>query len=218
MWTNFFDKIVVLNIPEREDRMESVVSQSRIFQIPIERIEAIKNDNGQAGIYDSLMKLFTAAVKEDLKRILVFEDDFKITRSDLNPLMEKVIQQLPGYWHMLYLGANLPNPTMVTQYSANLLITKRALALHAVAYSRECMEMILALPRQLPVDLQIASFIHPLGHTYVTYPLLCTQRDGISDIDKVRNEEGKLIGKKSKNDFYITPRYIKVCEYLNLQP
>lgn len=208
MWTNFFSKIYLLNLPERKDRL--VVSAIELGAVGIEAtvFPAVKCDNGQEGVYLSLMQIFRHAVDRKYSSVLIFEDDFERCTGvpEFKKTMYDALLQLPEYWHMLFLGANLPDPKQVTQYSANLLKTKRALALHSVAYSYECMEMILSLPRQLPIDLQIASFIHPMGHTYVTFPILCTQRPGYSNIE-LRNVSYKL---------YIEDRYENVLKHLKM--
>lgn len=217
---NFFDKIFVINLPERKDKLKRVVSEMDRFDIHYQVVDGIKRENGQEGIYLTLIDVFDMAIRRfGAERILVFEDDVEIRRLDFHSVMRRATEQLPEYWHMLYLGANLPNKDFVSRYSDDLLRVKRALALHAVAYSREGMGAIMALPRQLPVDLQIANFIHPMGHTYMTYPMLCTQRDDISDIEKTTDESGNVVGKKVFNNAsYIEPRYNKVCEHLNLKP
>lgn len=209
-WTKFFSNIYLLNLPERKDRLVASALELGCMGIEATVFPAIKCDNGQEGVYLSLMKIFRHAVDNLYSSVLIFEDDFERCTGvpDFNQTMEKAVRQLPEYWHMLFLGANLPVPELVTQYSANLLRTKRALGLHAVAYSHECMQMILCLPRQLPVDLQIANFIHPLGHSYVTYPLLCSQRVGYSDIEK----------RVTNYRVYLEDRYLTVLNHLNINP
>lgn len=204
MWTEFFSKIVLINLPERKDRFLRSMGEFAVYNMYPEIVDGIKRENGQDGVRDTLIKLFTSLLKDPaIKNVLVFEDDVKIiTHSPFgfNGIMEWVVDQMPKYWHMLYLGANLPDPKLVTECRANLFKTKRALALHAVAYSRECMEMVLSLPKQLAIDLEIANFINPLGHSYVTFPLLCTQHPGYSDIEK----------KQTDYSNFIEDRYLKV--------
>lgn len=216
----FFDHTFVVNLEDRPDRLESAKSEMAEHRIPYTVFTACRGTNGQDGIYTTLMKIFRRAIsRHDAKSILVFEDDVRILRNNFNSVIHAATNQLPERWHMLYLGANLPKPELVTRYSENLLRVKRALALHAVAYSREGMEAIMALPKMLPVDLQIANFLQQAGHSYMVYPMLCTQHDGISDIEKTIDESGVEVGKAVKNDErYISPRYQKVCQQLNIKP
>lgn len=202
-----FDRTVMINLDERTDRLLHGSAMLSACGIGFERVPGIKKENGQEGIYDTLMIIFMDAVYRELQSVMVFEDDVKILQDDFNELLNASVSELPKGWHMLYLGANLPDHKLVTRYSDYLLKTKRALALHAVAYSLECMKMILSLPRQLPVDLQIANFIHPMNETYVTYPLLCSQRPDYSNIE---NREVCYTN-------YIEDRYAAVIKHLNFK-
>lgn len=218
MWTNFFSRIVLINLASRPDRLVESSLELKRHKIPFEVVPAIKNENGQQGISDTLRGLFRETLDAGHRNVLVFEDDVRmvVEPEEFERVMDLALVELPGHWDILYLGANLPNKAMVSEYSAHLLSTKRALALHAVAYSRGGMEKILSLKPYLPIDLQIADLINIQGCSFVTFPLLCTQKEGFSDIEKTTNEKGEIVSKKTKNDFYITPRYRKVEEYLGL--
>jgi GR25 family glycosyltransferase involved in LPS biosynthesis len=182
MWHNFFDRIVVLNLKHRRDRLFEVEKEMNKYKIPFELVEAIYHQDGRVGIYESIKSLFRHSIKENQKNILIFEDDVKILREDFNELMELCVEQLPEDWRIFHLGANLPDKTKVIQYSENLLQVKRALALHAVAFSSDTMKSILTLPYQVPIDITIANWIHSGGGCFCSYPLLATQKPGKSDI------------------------------------
>lgn len=190
-WTSYFDEIFLINLPTRPDRLKISSGQLKFYDIPYSVVAGIGNIDGRKGIYNTLLKLFRECVYRKLSRVLIFEDDFKFLHSP-NEIMQSCIDQLPLTWRQLYLGANLPNPNLVSRYSENLLLTKRALALHAVAYSLEMMEMILSLPIQAPIDLQITNFCHD-KEIYCTYPLLATQTPGISNVEKKYIDWGPFI-------------------------
>lgn len=208
-WTKFFDCIFVINLRKRRDRLGSVRVEFESHNFEYYIFYATENINGQQGVYDSLISLFKDCLRWGFKNVLVFEDDVKMLADpiEFERVMDLAVIELPTSWEMLYLGANLPSPDSVAEYSAHLLVAKRALALHAVAYSRECMEMIVALPKMLPVDLQIANFIHPRGRTFITYPILCSQQEGFSDIEK----------RQTNYKIFIEDRYEKVVQHLNLR-
>ena len=71
-WISKIDEIVVLNLPEREDRLIQFTAMMEEYKIPFRRIEAIKKDNGAEGLRDSMVKLFTEALSKRHKNILVF--------------------------------------------------------------------------------------------------------------------------------------------------
>lgn len=208
MWTNFFSRIVLINLASRPDRLVESSLELKRHKIPFEVVSAIKNENGQQGISDTLRELFVESLEFGNGPLLVFEDDVRmvVEPEEFERVMDLALLELPSHWDMLYLGANLPNPRRVEEYSAHLLRTIRALALHAVAYSRRGMEEILALQPTLPIDLQIADEINTAGGSFITYPLLCTQKEGFSDI------EGRRVNYSS----FIEDRYKIVEDYLGL--
>ena len=203
-WTSFFDKIYLINLPIRPHRLCVSKAQLDFNEIPFEVIPAISHADGAKGIYATLLRLFKECVENKSGPILVFEDDFKFL-CPVERVMQSCIEQLPKGWRQLYLGANLPNPHMVSLYSGNLFLTKRALALHAVAYSLEMMEMILSLPVMPPIDLQITNFCHD-KEIYCTYPLLATQWPGHSDINN----------KWEDYTHFIDDRYEEVIKHLKI--
>lgn len=207
MWTDFFGQIELINLAHRTDRLLQSMDELRKYGIRPLVCRATKCENGQEGIYKTLRSIFETYVHSG-RPIMVFEDDCQmvVSPTEFRHVIEMAIMELPPDWDMLYLGANLPDPRQVYRYSTHLLRTARALALHAVAYSHKCMKYILSLPPELPIDLQLANTVHPLGKTFVTYPLLCTQRPSFSDIE----------GKATDYGCFIEDRYKKVEEYLGL--
>jgi GR25 family glycosyltransferase involved in LPS biosynthesis len=208
MWTNFFSRIVLINLASRPDRLVESSLELKRHKIPFEVVEGIKNENGQQGISDTLRGLFRETLEQSNGPLLVFEDDVRmvVEPAEFERIMDLALIELPSHWDMLYLGANLPSPRVVSEFSAHLLRTKRALALHAVAYSRRGMEEILSLPPTLPIDLQIADEINTAGGSFVTYPLLCTQKESYSNIER------KVVCYSR----YIEDRYAEVEKYLGL--
>lgn len=206
-WMNYFDEIFLINLPTRVDKLMKSSDQFRKYGIKFKVVKAISDVDGAKGLYMTMYFLFKECLRRRLTRILVFEDDFKFL-FDPTELMEACIKQLPITWRQFYLGANLPKPHLVSKYSNNLLLTKRALSSHAVAYSMEMMEMIVSLPMQHPIDLQVANFLHPNGEIYCAYPLLATQMTGSSDIKN---------GAQVDQTDFIDRRYQEVINHLNKQ-
>lgn len=208
MWTDFFSRIVLINLVTRTDRLLESSDELNKYGVPFEVVRAIKNENGQRGISDTLRALFKESLKMGHKKLLVFEDDVKmlVEPNEFDRVMDLAQVELPTDWDMLYLGANIPYPSCAWEYSPHLIKIGYALSLHAVAYSSKCMERILRVPRQLPIDVQIAKEVHWAASSFVTYPLLCTQRPGYSDIESREVSYGH----------FIEDRYKKVEEYLGL--
>jgi GR25 family glycosyltransferase involved in LPS biosynthesis len=185
MWTDFFDKILVINLPSRTDRLLQIAEELYKWGIPYELVNATPHDNGAEGLRITVEKIFRDAIADNLNSVLIFEDDAMFVDSCGNPndTMEQVVNQLPPTWQILYLGAQCTNG-FKAKPSNNLLLLDMAFATHAWALSLDGMKEILAAGLEAPIDNSVVKTVQPNGHTYITYPLLCTQRPGYSDIGR----------------------------------
>jgi GR25 family glycosyltransferase involved in LPS biosynthesis len=107
----FFDKVVVINLDRRTDRMEQLIPQLNKLGINYEVYSAV--DGKELDI--SPIIAGTMSHVEVLKnnrdsKILVLEDDALFV-DDFNEKFEEVMQTLPIDWDIFYLGALLPKHT-----------------------------------------------------------------------------------------------------------
>ena len=184
-WTDFFTKIFVINLPERTDRLLEIAEELEKWQIPYELRNAIKNENGAEGLRETVWNIIEEGVANNWQSVLIFEDDCVFVESCGNPneTMEQVVKQLPNMWQLLYLGGQVTNGFKL-RHSPNLLLLDMCFATHAWALSLDAMKNIMSEGLESPIDNSVVKTIQPRGHTYITYPLLCTQRPGHSDIGK----------------------------------
>jgi GR25 family glycosyltransferase involved in LPS biosynthesis len=182
-WTDFFTKIFVINLPERTDRLLDIAEQLYKWNIPYELVNAVKHENGAEGLRITVEGIFREAVKQEWESILIFEDDAIFVDSGGNPneVMEKVVKQLPKTWDILYLGAQCTTGFKM-RVSPNLLLVENAYATHAWALSLHGIKEVLMSVLEAPIDNCVVKKIQPQGNTYITYPLLCSQRAGMSNI------------------------------------
>lgn len=182
-WTSFFDKIVVINLPTRNDRLVATMGELDKHNIPFDLVEATSHENGAMGLQITMINLFKDCIEKGYKNILVFEDDVEFLNEDVNGTMDKVVEQLPDNYHIIYLGCQ-PTHGYPRFYSDNLLPVTGAFATHACGYSLSAMKSLVALDMQPPIDNFIVRVLQPEGKCYQTYPFLATQREGFSDIGK----------------------------------
>lgn len=184
-WLNFVNKTVVLNLDKREDRLLDITDHFEKYEIPFTRVAAIENEKGADGLRDTMIKLFTESLDEGIENLLVFEDDCLIVvpPETFHDTMNKATHQLPESYHLLYLGLQA-TAGFQNFYSPNLLPVQKGYATHSVMYSQQGMREVLASQLQSPIDNHIVDTVQKQGHCYATYPLLCTQRAGVSDIGK----------------------------------
>jgi hypothetical protein len=184
-WLSEISRIVVLNLNKRDDRLLEFAKQADDYSIPFERISAIEKENGAEGLRDTMKEVFTEALENNRHNLLVFEDDCEFVEepSTFNLYMDKVIEQLPENYWMVFLGCQLTGTGCFMQ-SPNLIRGKKMFATHAVLYSKQGMTEIMGRDFQYPIDNFYVAELQNYGHCYCTYPLLASQRVGYSDIGK----------------------------------
>lgn len=183
-WINFFDIIVVLNLRKRVDRLLHITEQMELMNIPFELVTSIENENGAIGLRDTVVKVFEESIELGHKNILIFEDDCEFIESKqvLDDTMNNAVEQLPDYYHILYLGAQVTNG-FKRRHSSSLLQLDMAFATHCFAISLDGMKTIMSMELDYPIDNSIVNKLQPLQKCFITYPLLANQKAGISDIN-----------------------------------
>jgi len=188
-WVNKIDRIVCFNLQKRTDRLLEFTEQAEKYEIPFERFNAIEDkQQGARGLRDSMVTIFTESIAKEHKHVIIFEDDCDIIQVPIlfHETMNRVMEQIPETYHMVFLGCQLTSrPSHF--HSPNLIPVIKAFSTHAVMYSLQGMKEILSKPdfhtdKGYPIDNWMVEAIQPIGQTYCTYPLLCSQKDGISDI------------------------------------
>jgi len=105
---DFFDKVIVINLDRRTDRMEKLAPQLEKLDIQYKRFSAVDGkkldiDPVVAGLRSHLQVMKQIAGQ----RVLILEDDAQFVE-DFNEKFEKVMQTLPEDWDIFYLGALVP--------------------------------------------------------------------------------------------------------------
>jgi len=105
---DFFDKVIVINLDRRTDRMEKLAPQLEKLDIQYKRFSAVDAkkldiDPIVAGLQSHIQVMKQIAGQ----RVLILEDDALFV-DDFNEKFEKVMQTLPEDWDIFYLGALVP--------------------------------------------------------------------------------------------------------------
>jgi GR25 family glycosyltransferase involved in LPS biosynthesis len=107
----YFDKVVVINLDRRTDRMEKLIPQLERLGIEYERHSAVDGKElGIDPISAGTMSHVQVLKKYKEQKVLVLEDDAQFI-DDFNEKFEEVMQTLPNNWDIFYLGALLPKDT-----------------------------------------------------------------------------------------------------------
>ncbi len=165
-----------INLKNRRSRWVKMLKEAAKLDIEPIRFEAIFNHNGHLGCMMSHMELLEE-IEEDI--FMIIEDDILVlgTREE----MDAAIKQLPDDWDMLYLGAHLKS--RIRRYSDNLFTLKDARCNHAIMYNNQHGVVDYILKNYyIPIDNFYAEKVQERFNCYITYPMICTQDVGFSDI------------------------------------
>ena len=206
---DFFEEIWCINLDHRIDRWE--LSQQEFEKLGIkERVQifsAIKHNDGRIGVIKSNLELVKYARNKNLKNILIFEDDVKFIFEN-NPIknLENAINQSKNFnWKLFYLGANTHNKLI--KVDRNLILLKNSYAVHSMAYDRSVYDKFISYATKIEsiksvndiLDVWLANEIQSKDICLMVNPLLTTQRESYSDIEKV-NVNYSFIEERFKNN------------------
>jgi GR25 family glycosyltransferase involved in LPS biosynthesis len=179
---DYFDKVVVINLDKRTDRLEKITKQLDELGITFERFSAIDGTDKMPILAgkDSHIQVW----KDNLgKRVLVLEDDAFFV-DNFQERFDEVIQTLPEDWDVFYLGALLDKRTgkvikVNNDWYRQVVSTgTQAYCIHP-DIMQYCIDAIEVYDGYIDVGLRIlAEDIN----AYITQPNLVTQFPSYSDL------------------------------------
>ena len=194
MFLDFFSEVYVINLESRVDRRMEMQAELDRCGIPFTFFEATKDDNGVKGLVETMKRLFRHCLEKNQQRVIILEDDASFLVGDPVSFLKEVIPQIPKDFQLFHLGLNLLAPPK--RISENVLKIVDCYSTHAIAYSKSgmevCLEMLEAVPLA-PFDIFIREHLLPRGACFCTFPMLATQRESYSDIEKSYPPWGKLM-------------------------
>ena len=181
---DFFDKVIVINLDRRTDRMEKLAPQLEKLDIQYKRFSAVDGkkldiDPIVAGLRSHLQVMKQIAGQ----RVLILEDDAQFVE-DFNEKFEKVMQTLPEDWDIFYLGALVPKDVglirMVNRHWGIQVLTTGSQA-YCINPSR--LEYFISKLEDYNsyIDIGLRDFAKDLK-AYIAQPNLVTQFPSYSDL------------------------------------
>jgi len=184
-WTNYFSKILVINLRHRTDRLLQIYEEMDKMDINFELVTAIEHENGAEGLRQTLNNILQRGIEEKWENVLIFEDDCEwVENKDVvDRAMDGAIKEIPDNWHLLYLSAQV-TCGFHYKHGNHLLQLDGAYSTHSWAISKQGMKEIISQGLDAPIDNCMVDKIQKMQNCYITYPILTTQRAGESDIGK----------------------------------
>lgn len=187
-----FDKIYVINLDRRPDRFETFKKELSKYDInDVEKFSAIDGSkieisnspilSGELGVLESHLEIIKKCKEENVKNVLILEDDVYFTDEILN--LDDYMSKVPSDWDFIYFGGNHvygQKPELINDKIIKLNFT---VALQCVAINSsmfEIIEMVLS-KKQKQVDGYYAD-LHNRFNAYGFYPNMAKQKAGFSDI------------------------------------
>jgi GR25 family glycosyltransferase involved in LPS biosynthesis len=179
---DYFDKVVVINLDKRTDRLENITKQLDDLGITFERFSSIDGTGKNPIIAgrDSHLQVW----RDNLgKKILILEDDAQFV-DNFQDRFDQVIQTLPENWDVFYLGALLDKMTgkvikVNNDWYRQIVSTgTQAYCIHP-DLMQYCIDRIEIYDGYIDVGLRILA---EDMNAYITQPNLVTQYPSYSDL------------------------------------
>lgn len=228
----YFDKVYVLNLNRRKDRLKTSTKKLEYCEIEFERFAAVdgsvlqnvwetfNSKNHTLGNPNYLacaishLSIYRDALDNGYSKILIVEDDVNI-RKNANDEFSNIINSLPD-WELLYLGF-IPLTDDCAQWtynefnivSNNVAQSKNFWGLYGYGISSELMQEVLErYNRDFSIELDrfFVKEIQPRGKSYGIIPQIFAADDGYSDNSSMI-ETGMMVRS-------IDSRFGKLTEYL----
>ena len=175
----YFDKVVVINLDRRKDRLEKVDAQLQELGITYERFSAVDAKALDIDPIQACRQSHLQVLEESEGKTLILEDDAYFME-DFNERFAQFVELLPEDWHIFYLGAVLLNSERCINVMVRAMDTS---SLHAYCVNPKFKEIALAQGREYPEHIDVAyRLLHRQYRSYAAKPPLVKQYPSYSDI------------------------------------
>jgi GR25 family glycosyltransferase involved in LPS biosynthesis len=202
-----------INLEEREDRKKKTKKEFKQLKIKIQRMKAVKLENGRIGCSMSHLKCLQHAKEKDLDHVLIVEDDIhfmnvKLFKEQINKFLSSSIE-----WDViLFAGNNLP-PYQIygdfcvkvsrCQTTTGYLVKKHYYDI-LISNIKESIQLLLKEPER-HIDYAIDKYWFKLqekDNWFIITPLSVVQREDYSDIEKRETNYSTLMLDINKSELY----------------
>jgi GR25 family glycosyltransferase involved in LPS biosynthesis len=175
----YFDKVVVINLDRRKDRLEKVNAQLEELGITYERFSAVDAKALDIDPIQACRQSHLQVLEESEGKTLILEDDAYFME-DFNERFAQFVELLPDNWNIFYLGAVLLNSQNCNHIMVRAMDTS---SLHAYCVNPKFKDIALAQGREYPEHIDVAyRLLHRQYPSYAAKPPLVKQYPSYSDL------------------------------------
>jgi hypothetical protein len=171
---HFFDAIYCINLDRRTDRWEDMQRRFRRLGIErkVRRFSAVETPwNHHIGCALSHRRIVEEARRQQLKTVLVFEDDARFS-PDAAEVLACSLRELEGRpWQLLYLGGFRSETFRTIPGCRHLVIPDSITCTHAIAYHHTVYDAILNAVPANATDVALWARTHRAIDQFYTYSL-----------------------------------------------
>ncbi len=175
----YFDKVVVINLDRRKDRLEKVDAQLQELGITYERFSAVDAKALDIDPIQACKQSHIRVLEDSVGKTLILEDDAYFMEG-FNERFTEFVELLPKDWHIFYLGAVLLNSEHCNDIMVRAMDTS---SLHAYCVNPEFKEIALEQGRDYPEHIDVAyRLLHRQYRSYAAKPPMVKQYPSYSDL------------------------------------
>jgi hypothetical protein len=177
----FFDRVIVINVPRRTDRLEQFDKEAKRIGFEYEVHPAMDGkflgmDPIVAGRLSHIEVL--RKIKPD-EKVLICEDDAKF-REDFNEVFDEYMADLPTNWDIFYLGAIKNETQPVNKHWVKQVVSTGT---QAYCVNPAKVDLFIQIAREFDHHIDVAYRVWAdRTKAYITQPNLVIQHDGFSDL------------------------------------
>lgn len=177
----FFDRVIVINVPRRTDRLEQFDKEAKRIGFEYEVHPAMDGkflgmDPIVAGRLSHIEVL--RKIKPD-EKVLICEDDAKF-REDFNEVFDEYMADLPTNWDIFYLGAVKNETQPVNKHWVKQVVSTGT---QAYCVNPAKVDLFIQIAREFDHHIDVAYRVWAdRTKAYITQPNLVIQHDGFSDL------------------------------------
>jgi len=177
----YFDRIVVINVQRRTDRLAQFNEEAKKIGFGFEIHYAI--DGKEVGIDPIVAGRLShievlKSIKDD-ERVLICEDD-ALFREDFNEALDSYMAELPKDWDIFYLGAIKNETQPVNKYWVKQVVSTGTQAYCVNPAKRD---LFIQIAEEFDQWIDVAYILWAdRTKAYIAHPNLVIQHDGFSDL------------------------------------